>query len=416
MDRLIIEGGKKLEGEVTISGAKNAALPALACSLLTDQEVSLSNFPILGDTKFFIKILENLGVKVQLKNNEVILKADEITNTCAEYEMVRKMRASIVILGPLAARFGSVKISLPGGCAIGKRPVDLHIMALEKLGAKIQQKHGYIVVNAENLKGANIHFPKVTVTGTINILMAASIANGITTIDNAACEPEVTFIAQMLVQMGANIKGIGTNSLICEGVNKLSGCNMDVIPDRIESGTYIAAAAITNGNVLINNCNPAHLKAVLHKYKEIGVNLKINEDSIEVLSNGKIKGTKIETKPYPGFPTDMQAQFTALLTVADGQSTIVENIFENRFMHTSELARMGAKIDLHGNCAIIEGRKHLSGANVMATDLRASASLVIAALAAQGYTEISRVYHLDRGYENIDEKLRNLGALIERIK
>lgn len=414
MDKIEIIGGKKLFGEVKISGAKNFALPAMFASLLTDKEIEITNYPHLEDINTAIKLLEIMGVSIKKSKDRMLLRAEKIKSYSAPYDIVRKMRASVLALGPLTARFGKARISLPGGCAIGARPVDLHIKGLEKLGARIDIDHGYVVASCKKLKGSEIYFDKKTVTGTMNIMMAASLAQGDTLIENCAIEPEVTELAKMLNKMGAKIKGEGTERLEIRGVNSLNGTKIKIIPDRVETGTYLCGCAIVGGKIKILDCEPKHVESVLVKLSDTGQKITTKKNKITIESTGNILPTNIATDPFPGFPTDMQAQFMALLSLAKGTSKITESIFENRFMHAVELARMGADIDIQGNTAIVKGSKILSGANVMATDLRASASLVLAGLAAHGKTIISRVYHLDRGYERIEEKFRALGGEIRR--
>ncbi|QKF64715.1 UDP-N-acetylglucosamine 1-carboxyvinyltransferase [Campylobacter corcagiensis] len=418
MQYLEIKGGKKLSGNVEISGAKNAALPLIAATILSKNSVEISNLPNVVDIKTLIKLLENLGATCEFKDNHCAkINASCINSTKATYDIVRKMRASILVLGPLLARFGHCEVSLPGGCAIGARPIDLHLSALEKMGATIEIKDGYVIANAKDgLKGAMISFDKITVTGTENIVMAASLAHGKTTIINAAKEPEVVALCKILDSNGVKIDGIGTDELVIHGTNgKLLDINsIKVIPDRIEAGTYLCAGAITNSKISITNCEPKHLGAVIAKLQEMGFEFEISGDKITILPADKIKPVEIITSEYPGFPTDMQAQFMAICTVANGTSLIDERLFENRFMHASELNRMGADIKLNGNVATIKGIKNLNGADVMATDLRASSALVLAALVANGATKVHRIYHLDRGYENLEGKLKALGADILR--
>lgn len=418
MQYLEIKGGKKLSGNVEISGAKNAALPLIAATILSKNSVEISNLPNVVDIKTLIKLLENLGATCEFKDDHrTKINTSSINSTKATYDIVRKMRASILVLGPLLARFGHCEVSLPGGCAIGARPIDLHLSALEKMGAIIEIKDGYVIANAKNgLKGAMISFDKITVTGTENIVMAASLAQGKTTIINAAKEPEVVALCKILDNNGVKIEGIGTDELVIHGTNgKLLDINsIKVIPDRIEAGTYLCAGAITNSKISITNCNPKHLGAVMAKLQEMGFEFEISGDKITILPTDKIKPVEIITSEYPGFPTDMQAQFMAICTVANGTSVIDERLFENRFMHASELNRMGADIKLNGNVATIKGIKNLNGADVMATDLRASSALVLAALVANGTTKVHRIYHLDRGYENLEGKLKALGADILR--
>ncbi|WP_071467471.1 UDP-N-acetylglucosamine 1-carboxyvinyltransferase [Polynucleobacter asymbioticus] len=424
MDKLRMTGGTPLNGEVTIAGAKNAALPILCACLLTDQPVVLRNLPDLQDVRTMLKLLQEIGVVVSFPDannpNHVILNAAVIKSSEATYEMVKTMRASILVLGPLLARMHSAKVSLPGGCAIGARPVDQHIKGLKAMGASIKIKSGYIQAETkpttERLKGASILTDMITVTGTENLLMAATLASGTTILENAAREPEVGDLAELLVKMGAKITGIGSDRLVIEGVEKLHGAEHSVIPDRIEAGTFLCAVAATGGEVLVKHCRPDTLDAVIVKLKEAGLKMEIGPDWIKASMQGRPKAVSFRTSEYPAFPTDMQAQLMAVNAVANGNSTITETIFENRFMHVQELNRLGADIAIEGNTAIAQGVERLSGAIVMATDLRASASLVIAGLAAQGETQVDRIYHLDRGYDRMEQKLTRLGANIERIK
>ncbi len=418
MDKLLITGGGKLDGEVRISGAKNAALPILAATLLTKDTVRLSNLPHLNDITTMIGLLGCMGVNVVLNEDmSVEVSADGITEYTAPYELVKTMRASIVVLGPLLAHFGEANVSLPGGCAIGSRPVDLHIKGMEALGAQVDVTDGYIRARSNGrLKGARIFFDKTTVLGTENVMMAAVLAEGTTVLENAAKEPEVVDLANCLIAMGAKISGAGTGTITIEGVESLHGCHHNVIPDRIEAGTYLVAGAVAGGRVRIKDVIPEHLESVIVKLREAGAEISMGDDWVEINMNGKqVKAVDITTAPYPAFPTDMQAQFTVMNVVADGVGMITETIFENRFMHISELERMGAKAKIKGNTVVIEGRQKLKGAPVMATDLRASASLVLAGLIAEGDTLVDRIYHLDRGYECIEEKLAGLGASIRRI-
>lgn len=418
MDKLLITGGATLEGEVRISGAKNAALPILASTLLTKDEVRLSNLPHLNDITTMISLLGSMGVSVVLNEDmSVEVCAGTIQSYTAPYELVKTMRASIVVLGPLLAHFGEATVSLPGGCAIGSRPVDLHIKGMEALGAKVEVLDGYIRATSDGrLKGARIFFDKVTVLGTENVMMAAVLAEGTTILENAAKEPEVVDLANCLIAMGAKIEGAGTDTITIEGVESLHGCHHPVIPDRIEAGTYLVAGAVAGGRVKIRNAVPEHLDAILVKLREAGAEITVGDDWVEINMNGqRVKAVDITTAPYPAFPTDMQAQFTLLNAVANGTGTVEETVFENRFMHISELERMGAKAKIKSNTVVIEGRDTLKGAPVMATDLRASASLVLAGLVAEGQTIVDRIYHLDRGYECIEEKLAGLGATIRRI-
>jgi len=423
MDKLIITGGKKIDGEIVISGAKNAALPIMAAGLLASESLILSNVPHLKDVTTMMELLGLLDARLTVDENmEIHIDSaspgphNQTPKIHAPYELVKTMRASILVLGPLLTRFGKAHVSLPGGCAIGSRPVDLHIKALQRMGANIIVENGYICcdVPGGRLHGADIYFDTVTVTGTENIIMAATLAKGTTTISNAAREPEVTDLIHCLNAMGARISGINTSTLIIEGVEKLSGTKYTVIPDRIEAGTYLIAAAITRGRIRLKKVVPSTLEAVLKALEKTGANITCGDDWIELTMSQRPKAIDIQTAPYPGFPTDMQAQIMVLNTIAEGTSTIVENIFENRFMHVQELARMGANIQLHGNTAICHGVEKLTGAPVMATDLRASAGLVLAGLIAEGKTCIERIYHIDRGYERIEEKLFQLNANINR--
>lgn len=415
MDQLLIAGGRPLNGEVRISGAKNAALPIVCASLLTAEPLVLSNVPKLRDVSTLIKLLQGMGVESQRTETAVTLCGTDIHTPVAGYELVKTMRASILVLGPLLARCGSARVSLPGGCAIGERPVNLHIKGLEAMGAQIRIEHGYIVAEASRLKGARIFMDTVTVTGTENLMMAAALAEGVTILENAAREPEVVDLAECLIQMGAKIRGHGTDVIHVEGVPKLHGAQHRIMPDRIESGTFLVAAAATHGDVtLIESC-PGALQAVLEKLREANAEIEESEDRIRVRMRGPNHGVSLRTAPYPAFPTDMQAQFMAMNCVAEGTTVITETIFENRFMHVQELRRLGANIEIEGNTSIIRGVSSLEGAGVMATDLRASASLVIAGLIAQGETSVDRIYHLDRGYERIEEKLGLLGAEIRRV-
>ena len=419
MDKLIITGGKRLSGELRISGAKNAALPILAATILSEAPVSVGNIPHLHDITTTMELLGRMGLQL-LVDEKMNIEVDSSTINSYEapYELVRTMRASILVLGPLLARFGEAHVSLPGGCAIGTRPVDIHINGLIKMGADITVTGGYIHAKASRLKGCRLVLEQVTVTGTENLMMAAALAEGITIIENAAREPEVTDLAHFLNKMGAKISGIGSDVLVIEGVDKLgvTPIHYDILPDRIETGTYLVAAAITGGKVKLKNTSPDILDSVLDKLTEAGAEVKTGVDWISLDMHGnKPKAVSLRTAPYPAFPTDMQAQFIALNTIADGVGVITETIFENRFMHVQELQRMGADIKLESNTAICKGVKNLTAAPVMATDLRASASLVIAALAAEGSTRVDRIYHIDRGYDHIEEKLSQLGAVIRRV-
>ncbi|ECP2975982.1 UDP-N-acetylglucosamine 1-carboxyvinyltransferase [Campylobacter jejuni] len=417
MTYLEIEGTNHLSGNVTISGAKNAALPLIVSSILAKNEVKINNVPNVADIKTLISLLENLGAKVNFQNNSALLNTNTLNQTIAKYDIVRKMRASILTLGPLLARFGHCEVSLPGGCAIGQRPIDLHLLALEKMGANIQIKQGYVVASG-NLKGNEILFDKITVTGSENIIMAAALAKGKTKLLNVAKEPEVVQLCEVLKDAGLEIKGIGTDELEIYGTDGelLEFKEFSVIPDRIEAGTYLCAGAITNSKITLDKVNATHLSAVLAKLHQMSFETLIAEDSITLLPAKEIKPVEIMTSEYPGFPTDMQAQFMALALKANGTSIIDERLFENRFMHVSELLRMGADIKLNGHIATIVGGKELNAADVMATDLRASSALILAALAAKGTSKVHRIYHLDRGYENLEEKFKGLGAKITRLE
>jgi UDP-N-acetylglucosamine 1-carboxyvinyltransferase len=416
MDKLRIKGGARLHGQVPISGAKNSALPAMAASLLTADDVILENIPLVNDIFTTRRLLRELGVAVEFDGHSARLRAEKILSHEAPYDLVKTMRASVLALGPLLARTGHARVSLPGGCAIGARPINFHITGFEKLGATVHTAHGYIEASAEQLHGAEIVFDKISVTGTENLMMAAVLAKGQTVLHNAACEPEVTDLSEMLIGMGAKIRGAGSSTIDIEGVSELKGTTHRVIPDRIEAGTFLIAGAITNGEIEIVGSNPAHIGSVIEKLREAGVRIEVAGPRMLVSSNVDLRATEVVTKEYPGFATDMQAQYMALMTQAVGTSVITENIFENRFMHASELMRMGANIRIDGSRAIVTGKTALSGASVIASDLRASASLVLAGLVADGLTVVDRVYHLDRGYEKIEEKLRVVGAHIERVK
>lgn len=417
MDKLIISGGRPLSGSVRISGAKNAVLPILSATLLCDDSVTLENVPHLNDVTTTMTLLGRMGVKLTLTENMMIeADASDITSYTAEYELVKTMRASILVLGPLLARFGEAVVSLPGGCAIGARPVDLHISGLEAMGAQINLEAGYIKAKCKKLKGATINFDTVTVTGTENLLMAATLARGTTVLENAAKEPEVIDLANFLIGMGANIEGAGTDTITIQGVDRLTGCHYSVAPDRIETGTFLVAALASGGKMTVKDAQPNTLDAVLHKLDDAGADMQISDTEITISSRfEKPRAVDIRTAPYPAFPTDMQAQFTLLNSVADGTATITETIFENRFMHVQELQRMGADLRVSGNTVFSRGVGKLTGAPVMATDLRASASLVIAGLIAEGETHLQRVYHIDRGYERIEDKFNALGAKIQRV-
>jgi UDP-N-acetylglucosamine 1-carboxyvinyltransferase len=419
MDRFKIQGGRKLEGEVRISGAKNAALPAMAASLLTAEPVHLKNIPHVRDIITMAKLLAHMRCKVEspdIPPSEFVIRAESVSHAEAPYELVKTMRASVLTLGPLVARFGYARVSLPGGCSIGARPIDLHIQALEKLGATISVDHGYVEARATRLQGAVFRFPKITVTGTENILTAAVLAEGETVLENCALEPEIPDLAALLVKMGAKIEGAGTPTIRVEGVERLHGATHTIIPDRIEAGTFLVAGAITGGELLLKHCEPQHMTAIISKLKECGVEIKCEGKSgLRVRAAKRLVAADVDTEEYPGFATDMQAQFMALATQAHGVSHIRETIFENRYLHASEMVRMGANIAIDGNTAIVTGPAQLSGAPVTASDLRASAGLVLAALVANNTTWIDRVYHIDRGYEQIELKLTSLGASIERV-
>nr|WP_198984736.1 UDP-N-acetylglucosamine 1-carboxyvinyltransferase [Herbaspirillum sp. ASV7] len=416
MDKLLIRGGRRLSGEVTISGAKNAALPILCAGLLTADDLHLSNVPHLQDVVTITKLMKQMGLRVQENGNEMVLNGNDITRPEAPYELVKTMRASILVLGPLLARFGQAKVSLPGGCAIGSRPVDQHIKGLQAMGADIHIEGGYIHAKAKRLKGARIVTDMITVTGTENLLMAAVLADGETVLENAAREPEVGDLANLLVKMGAKIDGIGTDRLVIQGLEKLHGASHEVIADRIETGTFLCAVAATGGDVTLRRTRAGLLDAALDKLRDAGAILTSGEDWIRIQMARRPKAISFRTTEYPGFPTDMQAQFMALNCIAEGTSHVTETIFENRYMHVQELNRLGAAIDVEGNTAIVTGVDKFIGAPVMATDLRASASLVIAGLAAQGETVVERIYHLDRGYDRMEAKLSAIGADIQRIK
>ena len=419
MDKFVIRGGNPLLGTVRISGAKNAALPAMAAALLTDEPVILENIPQVRDIETTRRLLSAMGADVELgygrAQHRTTICCRSLSSPEASYDLVKTMRASTLVLGPLVARYGRARVSLPGGCAIGARPIDLHIKGLERLGAKILQEHGYVEASAKRLRGAEIVFDKITVTGTEDLLMAATLADGETVMRNCAREPEVADLADLLNKMGARIEGAGTPTIRIRGVSRLRGAKHRIIPDRIEAATFIIAGALTDGDLKISNCEPDHLGALLQKLKEVGVKTKSTRDSVRVEGASDLKAADVITEEYPGFPTDMQAQYMALATQAEGTSVITENIFENRFMHALEMVRMGANIKIEGRRAVVRGKTTLSGAAVLASDLRASASLVIAALVADGETIIDRVYHIDRGYEHIEEKLRGVGAQIRRI-
>lgn len=416
---MIIEGGVPLHGEVIVSGAKNAALPILCAGLLAETPFTLTGVPELRDVASTLKLLDTMGVKVSKDGDQVTLDASDVASFEATYDMVKTMRASILVLGPLLARFGTARVSLPGGCAIGSRPVDLHIKGLQAMGAAMHITHGYIQASTlhlpnRRLQGAKYYMDMVTVTGTENLMMAAALAQGTTVLENAAKEPEVVDLAECLNKMGAKITGAGTDTITIEGVERLTGAQHHVVCDRIEAGTYMVAAAMTGGEVTLKNARADLLEAVIEKLREAGATISHDSNSITVKSDGKLKAVNVRTAPHPAFPTDMQAQFMAMNTVAEGVCTVIETIFENRFMHVQELQRMGANIDVQGNTAMVQGVSALEGASVMATDLRASAGLVLAGLVAEGETVIDRIYHLDRGYEKLEEKLNQLGAKVRR--
>ena len=416
MDKIVIKGGERLIGEVEVSGSKNATLPIFTASLLAGGVHCFHNVPNLMDVRTIVKVLSNLGAKVGEEGKTYRVDATDLSGYEAPYDMVKTMRASILVLGPLVARMKRATVSLPGGCAIGARPINLHLMGLEAMGAKIELRHGYIEARADRLKGAEISFDIPTVTGTENLMMAATLAKGKTLLQNAAMEPEVVDLAQVLNKMGAKITGAGTGLVEIEGVESLHAGEHSIISDRIEAGTLMVAAGLTRGNIKILNCPLPRMETVIHKLRDSGVEIESDGEGVRVVGNRKIRSVDVKTQPYPGFPTDMQAQFMVLMSLAKGLSVISETIFENRFIHVSELQRMGADVRIQGNTAIIQGVGNLSGAQVMATDLRASASLILAGLAANGITEVSRVYHLDRGYEGLDQKLAKMGANIKRVK
>ena len=416
MDKFVIEGPSRLTGEVTVAGAKNAALPCMAAALLTSDPVRLTNLPNVADIRTMGKLLAHIGARVDMGPDEASIEVPAIGSADAPYELVRTMRASVLVLGPLLARAGSVRVSLPGGCAIGVRPINLHLAAFEKLGAEVRLEHGYVEARAARLTGADVEFETVTVTGTENLLLAATLAQGTTRILNAAREPEVTALAMLLEAMGARISGAGTDTIVVEGVESLHGATHPIIPDRIEAGTYAIAAAATRGDVIVRHCAPEHLSALTARMSSTGARIDTIGDTLRVRAEGPLISHDVATAPYPGFPTDLQAQWMALAAGMDGVATITETIFENRFQHVAELVRMGARIRLEGRWAVVEGPARLSGASVMASDLRASAALAIAALTAEGATTIDRVYHLDRGYAKMEEKLTGLGARVRRVK
>jgi UDP-N-acetylglucosamine 1-carboxyvinyltransferase len=420
MDRFVIRGGNPLVGTVRMSGAKNSALPCMAAAILTEDKVTLENIPQVRDIQTERRLLSSMGADVELGSGEnqhrTTISCRNLSDPVAKYEIVKTMRASSLVLGPLVARAGMARVAVPGGCAIGGRPIDLHIKGLEKMGATIVQEHGYLEARAKHLKGAHLMFDKITVTGTEDLLMAAVLADGDTVMENCAREPEVTDLAALLLAMGAKIEGAGTSTIYVQGVTNLHGAIYRINPDRIEAGTFLVAGAITGGDVKVADCNPEHLRAVIAKLEEAGAMIEvIGTDAVRVRSDGHLKAADISTEEYPGFPTDMQAQYMALATQADGVSLVKENIFENRFMHVQELVRMGANIKVDGRTATVRGPAQLSSAAVMCSDLRASASLVLAALVADGESILDRVYHMDRGYERIEEKLQSLGAQIQRM-
>ena len=415
MDKIIIQGGKPLRGEVRIGGAKNAAVPILMSSLLTEGWNTYDNVPDLVDIKSTISLLEKLGARVEREGHRVRIDANHFCTDEAPYDLVRRMRASILVLGPLLARLKKARVSLPGGCAIGERPIDLHLKGFSSMGAAIELRHGYVEASTEGLKGADIYFDVSTVTGTENLMMAAALADGKTILRNAACEPEVVALADVLNQMGASIRGAGTTVVTIEGVQNLRPVSVSIIPDRIEAGTFMIAAALTGGDITVRDCEPDHLEAVISKLKLAGADIQPDGKCLRVIGAETIHSVDIKTLPYPGFPTDLQAQFMVLMSIAEGLSLITETIFENRFIHVSELKRMGADIRVSGNAAMIKGIPMLSGAPLMASDLRASASLILAGIVANGETQVNRVYHLDRGYEALEKKFAALGAQIKRV-
>ncbi len=418
MDKILIEGGRRLVGEVRVSGAKNAVLPLMAASLLVDGWMTITNVPALKDIETFKKLLAHLGGEIEADVPAGVLKirTPDVKDPYAPYELVKTMRASVLVLGPLLARFKRARVSLPGGCAIGARPINLHLMGLKKMGAEVTIEHGYVTVEAKQLKGAKIYFDTNTVTGTENLMLAAVCADGVTVLENAALEPEVVCLAETLNRMGARITGAGTDAITIEGVRDLKPVEVRVIPDRIEAGTFMVASAMTKGNVLIKDCPFRNLEALTVKLREAGAEITEEEGGVRVAGDYPVRSVDVKTLPYPGFPTDMQAQMMAMMAVGNGLSVITETVFENRFMHVGELKRMGADITVDGRSAVVRGVRNLSGAPLMATDLRASASLILAGLVAEGVTEVSRIYHLDRGYQRIEEKLKALGAGIQRVK
>jgi len=416
LEKIIIHGGRRLKGEVAISGAKNAALPLLFATLLTGGRHCLDNVPALRDIHTAEQLLTTLGASVERHGSRFEVEASHLKHVEAPYDLVRTMRASVLVLGPLLARLGQARVSLPGGCAIGARPINLHLKGLEAMGARIELSHGYVEARARRLRGARIYFDLPTVGGTENLMMAASLARGTTVLENAACEPEIVDLAQALTRMGARIEGAGSDRIVIEGVDELHPLQYSVMPDRIEAGTFMVAAAMTRGDIRLRGARPGDMEALISKLREAGAEVTVLDDGLRVQGNRHIKPVNIKTLPHPGFPTDMQAQFMALMALAEGTSVITESVFENRFMHVCELQRLGADIAIEGSTATVKGSRGLVGAPVMATDLRASACLVLAGLAAENTTEVARIYHLDRGYERIEEKFRQLGASIERVK
>jgi UDP-N-acetylglucosamine 1-carboxyvinyltransferase len=419
MDKFIIRGGNPLQGAIRVSGAKNSALPCMAAAILTEDEITLENIPDVRDIETERKLLASMGAEVEMgygrAHHRTRIRCASLSDPVARYEIVKTMRASSLVLGPLIARTGMARVAMPGGCAIGGRPIDLHIKGLQSMGAEIVQDHGYLEARTKRLQGARILLDKITVTGTEDLMMAATLADGETLLENCAREPEVSDLAALLVAMGAKIEGAGTSTIHVQGVARLHGTRHRIIPDRIEAGTFLLAGAIAGGDLSVTGCNPVHLAALLSKLEETGVHCEVGEGAIRVRSEGRLRAADISTEEYPGFPTDMQAQYMALATQAEGVSLVTENIFENRFMHVQELVRMGANIRVDGRTATVRGRTQLSSAAMMASDLRASASLVLAALVANGETIVDRVYHIDRGYERIEDKLRGVGAQIRRI-
>ncbi|HWG38339.1 MAG TPA: UDP-N-acetylglucosamine 1-carboxyvinyltransferase [Terriglobales bacterium] len=417
MDKLVIRGGQPISGTIRISGAKNAALPTMAASLLTEEEIVLRNLPDVRDIQTTRKLLEAMGVESEGSggHHRISLRARSLSHPQADYELVKTMRASTLVLGPLLARTGSARVSLPGGCAIGARPIDLHLKGLEKLGATLRQEHGYVIAEAKRLQGNHYAFDRITVTGTEDVLMAAVLARGETVLSNCALEPEVVDLAALLVKMGARIEGAGTPTIRVQGVDQLGAANHSIIADRIETGTFVIAALITGGEITLTHCQPEYLQALIQRLEEAGAKIQCGEHTLKVEAGARLQAVDVTTAEHPGFPTDLQAQYMALMTQAEGTAVVTETIFENRFMHALELSRMGANIRIEGNRAVVRGRAPLAGAAVLASDLRASASLVLAALAADGETIIDRIYHLDRGYEKLEDKLRGVGAAVRRI-